>query len=222
MPTKSIHLAWDASYQLKFPSHSRRLLILLHGFQQTGGDIMKMLESVLPPDTAILAPDAPFPIPQKHAGGYRAAYSWYFFDPANEHYLHDMSLACRYLSTLVSELGLRDLSTCILGFSQGGYLAPHVGLQLTNTKQIIGVNCRFRSEALTRKLPFLVDGVNGEQDLIVDPIRARKCHEALIAGGSEGIFRLAPQSGHGLSVEIRKMIAELLFREPNPIREPML
>ena len=216
MPTTSIHFAWDASYQLTSVANPQRLLILLHGFQQTGSDIMRILRLELPPHTAVLAPDAPFPIPQKQAGGYRPAFSWYFFDPANEHYLHDMSLACRYLSALVTELGLTHLPTCIAGFSQGGYLAPHAGLQLPNTQQIIGINCRFRSEALMQKLPFLIDGINGEQDLIVDAKRARGCHEELISRGNQGVYRLIPGAGHGLSANIRSNVEALLFRDANP------
>ncbi len=210
MPKKPLRLAWNANYELREVQNPKELVILLHGYQQSGELIYRLLEDCVGPDSVVLAPDAPFPIPQKVNKNYQIAFTWYFFDPETDTYLYDMSIALDYLHELLAELKLDNLPTRIIGYSQGGYLAPFLGERLPQTKQVIGVNCRFRSEALSCPLPFPLDAIHGEKDVLVDPQRASKCHQQLLSQGCRGEFHLLENSGHGISADVRSTLTSLL------------
>jgi len=100
------------------------------------------------------------------------------------------------------------LPKCIAGYSQGGYLAPFLAKNLSGVSQVIGINGRFRDEQLSGPLPFRLDGVNGEQDAFVDPVRARECHAAIVASGVQGSFIMVPDAGHGIGPGIREAVRE--------------
>jgi len=210
MPKRTLRLAWNANYELRDIKNPEELVIILHGYQQRGELINRLLEGCVGPNVEVLSPDAPFPVPQKVNNNYQMAYTWYFFDPETDTYLYDMSIALDYLHELLTDLKLDHLPTRILGYSQGGYLAPFLGERLPQTKQVIGVNCRFRSEALNGPLPFKLDAIHGKKDVLVDPERAVKCHEELITQGCRGEFHLLEESGHGISAEVRSTLTTLL------------
>ncbi len=212
MPKRTIRFTWDANYEIKEHEDPRELVILLHGYQQSGEVAYRMLESCVGPHACVLAPDAPFPIPQKTTTGYRFAFTWYFFDPELDVYLYDMSIALDYLLELIRELGMEEIPKKVVGYSQGGYLAPFLALRLKNVEKVVGVNCRFRSEVLRGPLPFSLDAVHGARDVLVDPERAQRCHRELTAQGCRGEFHLLSNSGHGISGEAREVLTRLLSK----------
>ena len=214
MPGTSLQITWNAEYELR-KAKSNKLVLLLHGFQQSGSLIYRLLEDAIDSSFNLLAPNAPFPIPQKTGSGYRVSYTWYFFDPETDTYFYDMSLAIEYIEALLKNLDLKDKDVTVIGYSQGGYLAPFVAERLSAVSQVIGVNCRFRDEALTGPLPFRLDAIHGAADVLVDPKRAQRCHEAILENGGEGVFRLIEGGGHGITPEVRHQISTLL-RAANP------
>lgn len=162
--------------------------------------MMAALASLAEPDQAILAPDGLFPVPITAPGKpLKLGYTWYIFDPSTDRYLVDMKTACAYIDSLVQTLGLANLPVRIIGFSMGAYLAPHVGLTLKHCRHVIGINGRFRSEVLKDPLPFVIDGIHGADDQMVDPQRAAERHAGLLACGSKGRFTLVEHEGHRLS-----------------------
>jgi len=210
MPVRTIQLAWPAAYVLNAPAQPRRLTILLHGYQQSGEILNAALGDCFAPDDIVLAPDGPFPSPALSAQGRRfLGFAWYFFDPARNEYLVSMDQALDFLAALVESLGFANLPTRVVGFSQGGYLAPHLGLRLPATTQVIGVNCRFRDEALRAPLPFRLDAVHGARDNMVDPERARGCHAAILAGGGAGEFVSLPETAHRIDAAVRAAVKRL-------------
>ena len=210
MPSRTVNLAWDAEYALRSHDSPNKLVILLHGFQQRGQLIYNLLEGAINPDALVLAPNAPFPFPSKKpVGGYEMGYTWYFFDPEKDVYYYDMSLALNYLERLIEDLGYAKMPKSIIGYSQGGYLAPFLGEKLGWVEQVVGINCRFRSEALRAPLPYQLIGIHGEKDVLVDPERARRCHQELIDQGVEGRFHMLPNAGHGISGQVRSLLREL-------------
>src|SRR4051794_31786006 len=112
-------------YLYREASQPRELVILLHGFQQSGKHMADKLAGCFSEQVSILAPNAPFPLPErKPDGSYRVGFSWYFYNAPMDEYYIDMSVALEYLQGLVLKLGLEKLPKRIVGFSQGGYLAP--------------------------------------------------------------------------------------------------
>ena len=98
----------------------------------------------------------------------------------------------------------------IIGYSQGGYLAPFVGEKIPQTKHVIGVNCRFRFDKLPDKLNFKIDGIHGEQDENVDPLRAKESFGVLKDRGASGGFYIVEKEGHRLTLPFKEKIRQLL------------
>lgn len=216
MPKCDIDLTWPIEYDIRPVYTPKSLVLLLHGFQQRGATIFKHLVTYMPQDAVVLAPNALFPTPLNIRGEMREGFAWYMFDDQKQRYIIDMSMAIQYLSALVEKLGFNHLPKIIIGYSMGGYLAPHVGLALGGCRQVIGINARFRVEALPVRLPYTIDAINGQADTIVDPQRAMRCHEAIIRKGNQGRFCLVPKAGHGISREMRDEVKALITQRSAP------
>jgi len=205
-----VHLICD--YQLQVPKdrEARHLFILLHGYSESGGRILNKLASHLPEDSLILAPNAPFPMPQKTDDGYKVGFAWYFYDPRSQEYFIDTKTAVEFVSGLVKKLGYEKLEKTLIGFSQGGYLAPFVAQELGNVKQVVGIACEFLSEELRGEIPFRMDLIHGEQDEVVTVEDARTSHMNLVARKIPGDFHLLSGVGHRIEEKVQKKVKELL------------
>jgi predicted esterase len=207
---------WIADYLLSQPEHPKELILLLHGYTESGQKIFDRLEKYLPDSAAVLAPCGLFPIPQRIGGDtqkveYEMGYSWYFYNFHTDQYVIDMEPAIQYLVGLVHELKLMHLPLRIIGFSQGGYLAPFVGLSLSETIQVIGISCRFLEDELPRIPLFRLDAIHGEQDTVIECGPAQESHRRLIQKGAHGKFISLPNVAHRLTFDVREKVRELLF-----------
>ena len=212
MPSLNIHTTRSVEYHLKLASADpQELVILLHGYQQRGETVLGFTEPCFGEHQVVVAPDAPFPIPYRARERFRLGYAWYFFDVQLGEYRIDMSHAVDYLVAFVASLAWADLPKRIVGYSQGGYLAPFLGLKLEQVHQVVGVNSRFRSETLGL-LPFPVDGVHGQKDTLVDPENSQRCHRELTDLGNDGIFHTVPESGHQIDRHLCDGLRHVLQR----------
>ena len=213
--------SFTCNYLLRMPTEvtaSTQLVILLHGYQQTARYLYKKLERHLPPDCIVLAPCAPFPVPARNKGGYRIGFSWYFYDFSKRTYMVDMATAIDYLQRVMKKLGLEAQPKIIVGYSQGGFLAPFLASHLAKVKQVVGIACHIRIEELARQegkaFPpsYPVDAIHGDQDVIVDSKEAKKLHDEFIRQGGVGEFHLLAGSGHKLSHEMQAKVNQCLMR----------
>jgi predicted esterase len=177
------------------PPAPTELIVLLHGYEESGDRILGKLAPALPPGAWVVAPNGPFPLPRKVGDGYKLGFAWYFYVSARGEYYIDMELSIGIIDTLIRELGAEALPKRVIGFSQGGYLAPFVGQRLRNTRQVVGLACDFLHEelGLLAPLPFPVDGLCGSADKIISPEEARRTFEALtphcrVAGRFEALL----------------------------------
>jgi predicted esterase len=209
-------------YVLKMVDQPQELVILLHGYQQSGRYLFDKLASQCPSNAVILAPNGPYPLPERKADGtYRLGFSWYFYNPATDSYYIDMSIALEMLARLVEELGYSELPKRIVGFSQGGYLAPFAAMRFKAVKQVVGIASEFvadewRESAKTqsREWPpqYRVDSIHGDQDDIVEVKDSRKNHEILAREGARGEFRMLPGIGHRITSEVKAAVGEVLAK----------
>lgn len=191
-------------------SNPKRVILLLHGYGEKGQKIFKRLIDYLPHDSLVIAPNGPFPLPAKTDEGYKLSFAWYFFDPIREKFFIDYDLPSELLKNFYPQFKLPDLPLIIIGYSQGGYLAPFVGEKIPQTKHVIGINCRFRYDKLGQNLKFILDGIHGKNDLVVDPQRALESFEVLKKRGTKGNFYFIENEAHLLSEPIKKKVQELL------------
>ena len=204
-------------YSFREPVSPQGLILLLHGYKLSGEYLFRRLQSQLCPERgdltewAVISPDGPFPVPGKRmSGDPYVGYSWYFYDAAKDEYVLDMEPAQSYVVSLIAKLGFESLPKIIIGYSQGGYLAPFVAQRLTQVRQVIGVSCEFLHEELTGELPFRMDAVHGALDDIVDPEKSRRSHLGLVARGVQGSFASVGSAGHRLTPEIAAQVGQLL------------
>lgn len=188
----------------------KQLFLLLHGFSQRGESLLKKLSSVLPPDAAILSPNAPFPAPFKTASGYLEAYAWYFYLAKDNRFVIPPGPSVRALKNLIQKLGYEKLPLTIIGFSQGGYLAPVVAKEMP-VKHIIAVSADYLARYYSKNDKFKLDAIHGAKDE-VSPIEvSRNNLEALKQEfGIDATFHELPNTRHEMDEEAIKVIAKLI------------
>lgn len=210
-------LVADFQYRESALSDSR-LFLLLHGFQQNGAGMYRRCISALPEDAAVLAPCGPYPLPKRVEGRYSVGYSWYFYDMFRDEYFIDMEVGKAYLRSLLTNLGLQERPTTIIGFSQGGYLAPFFAMEHSSVDQVIGIGCQFLDEEIDAALKarghsavsFRMDQIHGARDAIVEPENARASHRRLTERGVKGEFHLLPEAEHKIDAGVAGFLRQIV------------
>ncbi|OFZ55845.1 MAG: hypothetical protein A2428_07480 [Bdellovibrionales bacterium RIFOXYC1_FULL_54_43] len=208
-------------YALRAVANPSSLVLLLHGYLQSGPYLFKKLEPLIPASAIVLAPNAPFPVPVKLKGkpgeipkgtesGFRLGFSWYFYDPSKDDYYIDMESSVEYLKALVRALGYEELPKILVGYSQGGYVAPFAGQAFRRVTRVLGISCQFLDEEIRGAIPFRMDAIHGLSDDWVDAEVAERSHRALVNRGVEGEFILLRNSGHRITSEMADAISEQL------------
>jgi predicted esterase len=205
----------DYFYQ---PVEDGPVILLLHGFNERAKRILRNTSSILPEDLSILAPNAPFPLPQKvksEAGDYyKIGFAWYFFDDIKEEFYIDYQYPVDWLKSLLQSLHLYDREIIVVGYSQGGYLAPFIAQALPACIGVIGVHCRFRDDLLQTTPPqYPLFSLHAEQDDKVDSQRSMISSQKLKDRGYNIESILIANEGHQLGantlLEIQKAIQHL-------------
>jgi len=191
---------------------TEEIIVLLHGFRDSNLQIFNNFQkmgSLL--NTQILAPNAPFPFRTKsQSGDYQLEYSWYFFDPDKKRYLKTMETSLQYIEAGLEALKLTDRPKRIVGYSQGGYIAPFLGQKLKNTKQVIGVACEFYTHEMQGTFPFPIDAIHGDLDAVVKHSAGKQSHERLSELGISGEFHTIFGIGHSMDEQVKTKICELI------------
>jgi predicted esterase len=187
----------------------QELILLLHGLGERGKRIYRKLLSSLPENALVLAPNAPFPIPRKE-GKNDFGYSWYFYDKVAQEYFIRQDLAKFWLRDLVKLENPNRLPVTIVGFSQGGYLAPVVAQEIPECKLVVGLSCEFRTHLITKKPEFKLIALHGKNDSIVSPNSAKVQIESLEKKGISIDFHLIDDTAHEISANMAKHIQFIL------------
>ena len=187
------------------------LIILLHGYGQKAQTTFDELVSVIPEDYAVLAPNGPFPLPGKTRTLESLGFAWYFYDSEQDQYYISYKVPAQIVRSLVHDLGIEAQEKIIVGFSQGGYLAPFVAEDLTQVQSVICINSSFRYDFMDKEAgDFLIHAINGADDILVDPIEAKKRHDKLKDLKRHGDFNLIPGTGHRINQAILDKLKDYL------------
>jgi predicted esterase len=178
------------------------VFLLMHGYSQTAEYLLNKFLPTIPDGALVIAANGPFPAPKWIDEKPRLGFSWYFYDSSKDEYLVDMKTSVDMWIKIVDENHLQEVPKIIIGYSQGGYLAPFVAQELKNVVQVVGVGCEFLADELKENLSFRIDGIHGENDEVVSHDGAKKSHEKLIAQGARGNFITVKGNGHKISDEI--------------------
>jgi predicted esterase len=185
------------------------VILLLHGLGERGKRIYRKLLSHLPKDALIIAPNGPFPIPRNKENKIDFGHSWYFYDKIEKKYFINQDLAKFWLRDLLKIENPESLPVTIIGFSQGGYLAPLAGKEIPETKLIIGLACEFRTTLIHEKLPFEMIAIHGEEDEVITPTMAKNEISLLKNIGIDVGFH-SVKGGHEITTEMASLVGDLL------------
>lgn len=187
----------------------KEVILLLHGLGERGKRIFRKLLPYLSKDALIIAPNGPFPIQRNKQKTVEFGHSWYFYDKIEKKYFINQDLAKFWLRDLLKIENPNSLPVTIIGFSQGGYLAPLAGKEIVETKLIIGLACEFRTTLIQEKLPFEMVAVHGEDDEIIPPSMAKNEIALLKDIGIDVDFH-SVKGGHEITSEMGKVVQEIL------------
>lgn len=165
-----------------------KVVLLLHGFQLNGHFMYKRFEKLLPKDTLVIAPNAPFVVPLKKDNAWEPRYGWYFYDPNKKSFYINYEPAALWLSELMQDLNNKFKPLTIIGYSQGGFIAPKVAELIKQTEKVIGINAIFRSERFSIRDDVTYSQVHGTEDSIVSFGDARLEFNKIKATGANGDF----------------------------------
>lgn len=186
------------------------VFLLLHGLGERGKRIFRKLLPYLPANSIILAPDGPFPLPRPKEGRLSFGHSWYFFDKFEQKYFVTQDLAKFWLRDLLELENPDKLPVTIIGFSQGGYLAPLAGREIPQTSLVIGLACEFRTTLIHEKPSFPMVAIHGEKDEVVRMESALNEIEKLKTIGIQVDFLQVKDSGHEITREMGEAVASIL------------
>jgi predicted esterase len=206
----SIPVDIPAHVLLTSDASSDEFILLIHGFGQTAKIFSERISEFLG-DRPICAVQAPFPV---LTSGRQIGYSWYAFDRETNTFQIPIATGVDFLRKTLEHFRVADRIRKVIGYSQGGYMAPFIGLRLPHVKQVIGINCRFKDEDLSgSKISFRIDAIHGANDAIVEPEKARASHQKLIEMGCTGTFTVLPDTAHELSEPIGRAVTKALSLE---------
>lgn len=192
------------------PENPKSIILLLHGLSEKGKRIYRKLLPFLPQDAIILAPNAPFPIQRESAFGLSYGFSWYFYDAKNRQYFLDQKMSRSALDEILKIYNPDTLPLTIIGFSQGGYLAPLVGMDQTATKLVIGLGCEFRDTLIQSKLHFPLVGIHGADDNIISPESSLESFNKIKHLSPDAEWLSLPDTKHEVSAIMGQKVSDIL------------
>ena len=209
---KTIEFPFEFDYQLiNYNQKSKRLIIFLHGFSNDAifmtRKFTSMISDPLFKDCAFFSLNGPFPVIEKgnnkdiQKKKWKIGFAWYLYDRGENFYYYTQDTAASFIMAALKSLHLNDIPSTVIGYSQGGYLAPFLALRQQNINHIIGINSCFKHEYLPKDLSFQIDAIHGRDDNIVEYDRSKQAHEKIISMGNRGKFISLENQHHRLTHE---------------------
>jgi phospholipase/carboxylesterase len=182
------------------------LLLALHGQGMSGERFAQWVAPLLPEQTAALLPDGPLPFEIRGSRGIRQGNGWYLYLGDGAAFVAEMERTGAWLLDLladeVARRGIDPARVSLLGFSQGGYLAGHLGVTHAGRfRRLVVAGARMKDEVLADAAPraaaagLEVLAVHGAEDPNVAPDASRRSADALTAAGLPVRFATFP-GGH--------------------------
>jgi phospholipase/carboxylesterase len=195
-------------------AHVRRAVVLLHGYGADGDDLIGLAQvwQEKLPDTAFLAPHAPFPCEAAPMGR-----QWFAFEGRSEAQIapgveRAALILNRYLDDVLARNGLAPAALALVGFSQGAMMALHVGLaRAVSVAGIVGYSGRLLVAGVAVSRPPVLL-VHGEEDPLVPAIALAQAERALKAQNVPVDAVLRPGLGHAIDEEGLALGAAVLAR----------
>lgn len=198
-------------YQTFGDPNSSNIAILLHGYGQNSDIVIEDFKDTLDKDYYWIIPNGVFPMPKKRADKISYKFAWYFYDNHEQKYYIDFKYPCSVLSNFIDQIDDKNRPVTIIGYSQGGYLAPFLGQAIERTTKVIGINCNYRHDMLEDEFNFDLFSIHGNSDPIVDYKNSQNSFEKLVPKlSSQSKYITIEKGTHSLSDEFIEEIKNLI------------
>ncbi len=137
-------------------------------------------------------------------------YAWYIYDRFSGSYVINKTWAINCLKEIVKISNPNKLPLTIIGFSQGGYIGWEAGLEIPETKLMIGLGCEFRSTLFTKKPDFPLVAIHGSLDPVITPDKAEAEIELLKEKDIHCDWHLIEGTTHEISTDVVNRVKEVL------------
>ncbi len=185
--------------------NSEKLLIFLHGYTDSASAFLrKTYDDDLGLD--YLAPNGPFPVPVRTDQGFKEAFSWYFEDHSIKRILIPKQVSIQIIKELLKELNIQDQPKMIIGYSQGGFLAPILARELSHVEKIIGIGCGYPEASYEHLKNLKVYGIHGVLDEVVNYENSKKEFSSLLNTGGSGEWTSIRDMHHSPNDEVKKIL----------------
>lgn len=187
------------------------LLILAHGFSDSGSSFYRRVAPAIGNNFEVLAPNGLFPQPIQQKGEWKEAYAWFFADlEKNKIYIHP-DVSAKAIARIVNDLGLEDRPKILLGFSQGGYFLPYLAKELKRIERMIMIGSGFRPSDFEKyQIRMPVSALHGDKDDVISPERSRGEFHALGEWNKGGRFHVISGMTHSIDDNGRAKLKEIL------------
>lgn len=223
---------WSTNAKGELVPTGDELIVLFHGHSESAQKIYKRFGQYLDKQLSerksakkysIIALNGLYPLPkhfpldkEKKDEDLLAGYTWYFYDQRNDEFIIDYIVPVLTLTSFLKQINTQKLPTSFIGYSQGGYLAPFVGLAYELTKQVMGINCSFRFDLIRdqyQKVPFFLNQVQGRKDEIIDQaLSHQRFNEMKKHYGFKGKYLWVDESNHWLISPLREKAIDLFIQ----------
>jgi predicted esterase len=188
---------------------SHVLVCYLHGYQQDCKELYSLFKDNLNPEYLHVFPSGPYSVPVRGKQGWDLKNSWYFFDTEKMYFIRSYEEALNGLRGLLVSF-LKVEKVIVVGYSQGGYLCPHLADFDRRAVACLGLNTRFRHEDTYKHNSVMLTQIHGALDETVEHDRSKRSHSVLIERGHPGEFITVDGTGHGLSKAILNRAQEYI------------
>lgn len=207
------------------------VILLLHGYSEDAKRIYKRLGRKInetfgeDSKTLIIAANGLYPLPKAfpleksitEADDLLQGFAWYFYHAGTNTFLIDYKIPAETLGNWCEKLTQGNKPLTVIGYSQGGYLAPFVGFNVRkrgiHLKKVIGINCSFRVDMMEETPDFPMDLIQGENDTIIDRKLAKERFDKLKEKGVSGEYTSIPNADHKLCPKTAEVILKKLKGE---------
>jgi predicted esterase len=194
--TISVNLKYEHDVYIQKGHNSKKCFLLLHGYLLNADYIYNKLIPVIDENDLVIAPNGPFLIPVKKNETYKPKYSWYFFDSSKNTFYINFDPAVEYINQILNYYNTENLPVTIIGYSQGGYLAPKIAEVNETIRSVIGLACIFRNKNFKYNPRVRYHQIHGEDDMIVKKEESIIEWDLLTSKGNAGEFINLESSGH--------------------------
>ena len=215
MDTKQSTIQLNLDVELEFFTSTElplvapaRVYLLLHGFNERAKHAVKRFQQFLPQNAAIIAPNAPYPLTEKRENFWRIGYAWYFYDSFKSQYLITPSAPAKMLGRLIERLAPTSEVT-VIGFSQGGFLAPYLPHYCQQCDQVIMVNSMVRSDMVKSKESVQYHALNANQDPAIDFKKAKEHFDFFSSNHNDSFFHEIATDSHEIVASHQKLLAQI-------------